>query len=307
MLPFPNFSFEAPDTLSDLVALAAAPNARIVAGGTDLLPSVKHRLFTPDVVVSLSRVGELRGIVDSDGELLIGAGTTLRDVARHGEVLGRYPALAEACRTVATSTIQGMATLGGNVMLDTRCLYYNQPAGWREAIGGCLKADGSVCHVAPNGRGCYAAQSADTVPVLWLYGARLRLASVGGTRDVALSDVFDVDGRTWLRIQPGEVLTHIVLPAAPAGTVVHRKLRARGAIDYALLLCAVHARPDGGARAVLSAIGPAPIEVEVDDAADLPEVGWKRAVPLRTHAWAPHWRKHMVRVELRRALSGTLH
>ena len=307
MLPFPSFSFEAPERLSDLVALAAQPGSRIVAGGTDLFPSVKHRLFTPDVVVSLRRVAAIREVHETEGELVIGAGATLREVSRRPEVLAGYPALAEACRTVATSTIQGMATLGGNVMLDTRCLYYNQPEGWRQAIGGCLKADGTVCHVAPNGRGCYAAQSADTVPVLWLYGARLRLASVRGTREVALSDVFDVDGRTWLRLERDEVLTHLVLPPPPAGTVVHRKLRARGAIDYALLLCAVHTRADGGARAVLSALGPAPIEVSVDDAADLAEAGWKRAMPMRTHAWAAHWRKHMVRVELRRALSGALH
>jgi 4-hydroxybenzoyl-CoA reductase subunit beta len=304
MLPFPSFSYEAPDTLDDLVALAAEPGARLIAGGTDLLPSMKHRLFRPGTLVSLGRVGALRGVCDSGGELSIAAGTTLREVARDPIVAARYPALRDAVRTIATSTIQAMATLGGNVMLDTRCLYYNQPEGWRDAIGGCLKADGQVCHVAPNGRGCYAAQSSDSIPVLWLYGAELELVSTGGTRRVAVRDLFDVDGRTWLKVQPGEVLTRVILPPPPEGVVVHRKLRARGAIDYGLLLTAVHLRPDGGARAVIGAVAPHPIEVDVADVAELAQAGWKAAVPMTTHAWPAHWRKHMVRVELARAAAS---
>jgi 4-hydroxybenzoyl-CoA reductase subunit beta len=302
MLPFPAFAYEAPDRLEDALAIAAAPDSRIIAGGTDLLPSLKHRLFAPDTLLSLRRITGLSEITPTaDGGLAIGAMATLREVRRSARIVERYPALAEACRTIATGTIQAMGTLGGNVMLDTRCLFYNQPAGWRESIGGCLKAEGRVCHVAPKGRGCYAAHSSDTIPALWLYGASVELASQAGTRTVAIADLYDEDGRTWLRIQPGEILTRILLPP-PAAPVVHRKLRLRGAIDYGLLLVAVQ-RTGTGARAVLSAIGPQPILVSAPASADLPEVAYRAAKPLSTHAIASVWRKQMVRVEVKRALA----
>jgi len=302
MLPFPSFTYEAPETLDDAIALATSEDVRVVAGGTDLLPSIKHRLFTPKTLLSLRKLTDLRAISTYDSGLHIGATATLMDVRRHPVVQAKYPALAAACQTIATATIQNMGTLGGNIMLDTRCLFYNQPAGWREAINGCLKAEGSKCHVAPRGTGCYAAHSADTIPALWLYGARIALASPSGTREVLLSDLYDTDGRTWLKIQPGELLTHIIIPP-PATPVVHRKLRIRGAIDYGLLLVAVQRQGDG-ARAVVSAIGPRPIEVSVDNADDLPDATWKKSSPLPTHAIAAPWRKHMVRIEVRRALQA---
>jgi 4-hydroxybenzoyl-CoA reductase subunit beta len=265
------------------------------------LPSLKHRLLQPAPLVSVAGVDALTGIRAEGAGLSIGAATTLREVANDPRVAARYPALADACTTIATHTIQAMGTIGGNVLLDTRCVYYNQPAGWRDALGGCLKAEGTVCHVARAGRGCYAAVSGDTVPVLWLLGAELELASVQGTRHLLLRDLFTDDGRTWLRIEPGEVLVRIHVPA-PAAPIVHRKLRARGSIDYPLLLVAVQ-REGRGARAVLSALGPSPIEVQADDADDLPEIAWRAAHPLPTHLWSTTWRKHMVRVEVRRALA----
>lgn len=300
MLPLPTFALEAPDRLDQALALLAEPDAMPIAGGTDALPSMKHRLFEPRLVVSLRRLAELRIVeATADGGLSIGAGVTLRDVTRHPEIRSRWPALAAAAATIATPTIQNMGTLGGNVMLDTRCMYYNQPAGWRHALGYCLKREGTVCHVAPKGKGCYAAHSADTVPALWLYGARVEFASPRGTRQVALADLYDEDGRTWVRYQRGELLTRVILPP-PDGVVGHRKLRTRQAIDYAWGLIAVQRPAEGPLRAVISAIGPRPIAVEGTSAMELAEAAFKSTQPLTTHLLPPPYRKRMVRVEVRR-------
>ncbi len=299
MLPLPRFALQCPESLGELLPLAAEPGAKLLAGGTDLLPSLKHRLLSADVLVSLSRV-PLSGITQTDAGLRIGAGTTLIDVALNEVVQADYPALAAACKTVATSTIQAMGTLGGNIMLDVRCIYFNQPDTWRDSIGGCLKCEGSVCHVARTGSGCYAAHSADTVPALWLLGAQLELQSTSGVRQLALSDLYKEDGIDRLSIAPGEVLTAITLPK-PTGTTVHRKLRLRGAIDYAALLVAVRRQGDG-AQAVISAIGPQPIAVSAESADDLTELAWDAAKPLNTHAISTAWRRQMVRVEVSRAL-----
>lgn len=295
MLPFAPFSLETPDTWAMCHDLLVSPGALLVAGGTDLLPSMKHRLFRPEVLVSMRRLPDLRAVTElPDGGVALGAGLTLREVARITR--DRWPALAAACRTVATPTIQETATLGGNVMLDTRCVYYNQPEGWRAGIGGCLKCDGAVCHVAPRGKGCYAAHSADTIPALWMYHARVELRYNGDTRNVSIADLYRDDGIAWHGVRRGEVVSRVILPPA-GGAVVHRKLRTRQAIDYGLLLVAVG---DGGTRAVISAVGPRPIEVHAPVGA-LAQAAFEAVQPLGTHLPPATWRKKMVRVEVERA------
>jgi 4-hydroxybenzoyl-CoA reductase subunit beta len=194
-----------------------------------------------------------------------------------------------------------MGTLAGNVLLDTRCLYYNQPEGWRRALGGCLKCEGSVCHVAPRGRGCYAVHAADTVPSLLLYGASLRVVGPAGERVLPLAQLYGDDGLRPHGLARGEVLLRVELPAH-AARVVHRKLRLRGSIDYAQLLTAV-SRDDAGWHAVISAVGPQPIRVSAADPGSLVEAAWSAAQPLATHAAAATWRKRMIRVEVGRAVA----
>lgn len=301
MLPLPRTTYEAPDTVAEAVLLAAEPGARVLAGGTDLLPSMKHRLFQPSVLVSTRRLVDLHRLGSlSGGGLSIGATITLRELARNADILSSYPALAAACRSVATPTIQGMATLGGNLMLDTRCVYYNQPAGWRAALGGCLKCEGAICHVAPKGKGCYAAHSADTVPVLSLLGANAVFATRAGRLTVPVSNLYGADGRDWVRAPAGALLTHVELPP-PGAPIAFRKLRQRAAIDYGLLLTAVQRREDGF-YAVISAIGPSPIAVSAPTAEALIDAAHQAVQPLATHLPSVTWRKKMVRIEVRRAL-----
>jgi 4-hydroxybenzoyl-CoA reductase subunit beta len=302
MLPLPPFRWEAPDQLSQLAALASTPGARLVSGGTDLLPSMKHRLFRPDVLVSTRRVPELRQVTARpDGSLSLGASLTLRELAALPELRASFPALAAAMGTVATPTIQAMATLGGNLMLDTRCMYYNQPAGWRAALGGCLKCEGTLCHVAPRGTGCYAAHSADTVPVLMLLGAKAVFETPAGPLTRLVGELQAADGRDGPPVPVGAVLTRLELPA-PTRPVAYRKLRERGAIDYPLLLTAV--APTGtGWEAVISAVGPRPITVIADTREGLADAVHRAVQPLPTHQQASTWRKRMLRVEVSRALA----
>jgi 4-hydroxybenzoyl-CoA reductase subunit beta len=278
---------------------------------------MKQGLLDPVTLVALAGVAELGGLRVIDNGLRIGAMTSLRQVAEHPHVQARFPALARAARGVATSTIQRMGTLGGNLMLDTRCRFYNQSTFGRRALdtqaGGCLKcSDQGACHVAPKGQGCYAAHSADTVPVLWLLDARVELASADGTRTVPVARLYDsADGRWWLRTRAGEILVAVHLPR-PTGAVVQRKLRSRGAIDYPLLLTAVRVDDQGGG-VVISSVGPAPQEIpgvsgliaerRFDEVAQLAS---KAVQPLATHVRPAWWRKRMVRVEVKRALDEAL-
>lgn len=321
MLPLPDFDLHRPQTLPEALRLRAAlPKARILAGGTDLIPSMKQGLFTPQDVLHIAGLAELKGItVNADG-IRVGALTSLTEMRRDARLATLVPGLVAACKSVATPTLQNMATLGGNLLLDTRCRFYNQSQFWREALGGanakpatgCLKCDSAgICHIAPKGKGCYAAHSADTVPTLILLGAQAELASVRGTRRLAVEALYGEDGREAapdrsprLLIAGDEVLVAVHIPT-PTGPTVHRKVRARAAIDYPMLLVAASAE-----GVVLSSLGPRPqrvtgiqgsmLDADIDAVA---QAAFSQAFPLATHVWASTWRKKMVRVEVRRALA----
>lgn len=269
MLRLPAADVLAPTTLEEAISLLADPGARLVAGGTDLLPNLKHRLERPARLVSLHRVRELGRIErdEAEGVLRLGAGVTLARVAADPDVREAAPMLAEAARAVAGPQIRNQATLGGNLNLDTRCRYVNQTEFWRSAIGGCLKAEGDVCHVVPGGRKCVAALSSDCAPALIALDARITLASAGGTRQLALAEYYRADGlRNTVRAS-GEILTDIrvPLPTRPRRTA-YVKWRVRGSIDFPLVSVALRfdladETSIAGARVVAGVLGARPREV----------------------------------------------
>jgi len=249
MLRLPAFELVEPTTVDEVLALLEEHegDAMLIAGGTDLLPNMKHGLFEPKLVVSLMQVQELVGVRDDGaGGLAIGAMTTIADVASNPLVNERAPALAQATSLIAGPQLRTMGTLGGNVMLDTRCQWYNQTYFWREALGFCLKKDGTACHVVEGGQKCVAAASNDSAPALMSLGARLTFRSRSEERDVGIGELWKPDGIWNKKAAANEVLTEIRVPAQAAG---HRgaygKLRDRGSIDFPLFGVAVRLDLDG--------------------------------------------------------------
>jgi 4-hydroxybenzoyl-CoA reductase subunit beta len=299
MLPYPSFDVLTPSTIAEAVRDKTSPNSLFIAGGTDLGPSLKHRLFKPKVIISLHKIEALKEVFIQDKELHVGAMCSLISLQRNPLVKDYLPVLSGALSQIGTHTIQNMGTIGGNVMLDTRCLFYNQPEGWRKSINGCLKADGSTCHVVPKATACYAAHSADSVPLLWLMGAKLSFHGTGGSRIIPLDKLYGPDGRTWLKKADGLLLEKIIIPLSDA-KLAHRKTRLRASIDYAQLLVAVRKDGDKG-WAVISAVSPQPVMVQ-SNVEELPEAAYRAVQPLKTHAPLPIWRRHMIRIEVKRAL-----
>ncbi|MEM8711809.1 MAG: FAD binding domain-containing protein [Planctomycetota bacterium] len=243
MLRLPKFRLEEPTTVAEATSLMAehGENAMVVAGGTDLWPNMKHRLFEPDVVVSLGRIDEMRAIEAlDDGGLRIGATVTLAEMASSEAVQERAPALAQAASLVAGPQLRTMGTAGGNVMLDTRCQWYNQTHFWRKSLGYCLKKDGTACHVVAGGRKCVAAASNDTAPTLMTLNASATFVTSEGTREVKIDELWKADGIWNKAADRQEILTSLHVPGQAKG---HRgaygKLRDRGSIDYPLFGCAV--------------------------------------------------------------------
>jgi 4-hydroxybenzoyl-CoA reductase subunit beta len=317
-MSLPAFQFLRPRSSAEAVQMLAdyAPDVQILAGGTDLVPSLKQQLFAPRHLVDLSGIRELRSIVPLDAGLSIGAMATLTEVERSREIAARYPVLHEAAKTVASPVLRNMGTIGGNICLDTRCLWYNQSLAWRKSCGFCIKKDGDLCHVAPGGSKCWAAFSADTPPALLCLEAEIEIASVRGTRRIPLAEFYTNDGMNRMKLGKDELLTRVILPARTAGWHgTYRKLRVRGSIDYPLAGVAVAMKANGSvteARVAITGVNPAPLLVRADAlrgqhfsdelAAQVADAAARTAKPLTTSALTPEYRREMVRVFTRRAL-----
>jgi 4-hydroxybenzoyl-CoA reductase subunit beta len=297
-----------------------AGDAMLIAGGTDLVPNMKHRLFEPGHLIALKGVRDMRGISREDGHLRIGAAETLTSVSRDSAVREHFPALADAASHVAGPQLRNAGTIGGNVCLETRCTYYNQTAFWREALGYCLKKDGDVCHVTRVGKKCVAAHSADTPPVLMTLDATVVLVGSEGQRTVPVRDFFVADGIVNTVRAPGEIVTEIRIPMTSASRrQAYAKLRQRRAIDFPLLTVAIAADLDDddtvrSIEGVVTALGSRPrILTGWEDLAagralddetveELAERAHKQCHPLENIIVDPEWRRAMVPVFVRRAL-----
>ena len=325
MLTLPRFEWVAPRSVDELLEhLAAHPaDSLVVAGGTDAVPNLKHRLHEPRYLVHIGRVEELRFVRDDDQGLHLGPRITLAQLTREPAVARDFPALARAAGLVAGPQLRNMGTLGGNLCLDTRCTYYNQTRFWREALGFCLKKDGVHCHVVPQGKRCVAAHSSDTAPVLIALEAEVEIASRAGRRAVSAEDFFVADGVHNNVLEPGEIVIRISLPARSRGLKTgYQKLRPRAAIDFPMLSIAFAARMRGEvcerARLVVGALAAKPRTVAgldplvagraLDDAAieTLARTAYAQCKPVINIAYDHDWRHEMVPVFVRRAVREAL-
>jgi len=312
-MAFSNFKLLRPRTSPDALALLSEHRAevRVLAGGTDLLPSMRQRLFEPQYVMDLRLLSDLKGIRETEHGVEIGALTTLREIEGSKLLQRDYPVLVEAAKTVASPLIRNMSTIGGNICLDTRCLWYNQSLAWRKSCGFCIKKDGDLCHVAPGGAKCWATFSGDTPPALLCLDAQIEIASASSTRRIPLRDFYTGEGDAYRNLQPEELVTRVFLPRASAGyRGAYRKLRVRGSIDYPLAGVAVALKKTNGhiedLRIGLTAVNPAPILVNVGSlkeevfgkelAEAAGELAARTAKPLTTSALTPEYRREMIRV-----------
>jgi len=312
MMRLPYFRFHAPENIEEAVNILAGegPDAMILAGGTDLLPNMKRGQQTPKHLVTLRNINSLNNIRNGSG-LTIGAGISLTALLEDETVRDSYTALWQAAKLVATPQLRNMATLGGNICLDTRCNFYNQNEQWRKAINYCLKKDGEICWVATSSKTCLAVSSTDTAPALIALGAKIRLVSAAGERVLDLHDFYKDDGADYMQRRPDEILTEVILEPASGWRSTYWKLRRRGAFDFPVLsvAAAVKLMDDGtveDARFVLGAVASKPImstgaadrligEKITDEVIE--EIGFivmKDARPVNNTDLAPPWRKKVI-------------
>lgn len=321
MMRLPLFEFRAPATVAEAGRIldGEGPQAMLIAGGTDLLPNMKRRQQVPRTLLALRQIESLKTIRHDSSSWRIGPCVTLSEIADDSRFRNGLTGLVQAASQVATPLIRNMATLGGNLCLDTRCNYYDQNYEWRKAIHFCLKKDGDICWVAPGSSKCMAVSSTDMAPALMALGARIRLISLREEREIALPDLYENDGMNYLRRRPNEILTEVRLELEHGWRSTYWKLRRRGSFDFSVLAVAAAARISGqgvveDARIVLGAVASRPlVSVEASrsllgralDAQSITEaasLASRIAKPLDNTDFDMTWRKRVTSVLVSNAL-----
>ena len=312
------FELARPSSIADAAKLLAQPGARIIAGGTDLVPNLRRGLEQPSTLVDVSGIAAMATLDLNAQPRVVGAAVTLAALIAEPRIANEYPALAQAAAAVAAPAHRNAATVGGNLCVDTRCVFYNQSAWWRAANDFCLKRGGDTCHVAPQGARCHAAFSGDIAPALIALDADVDVLSATGTRRVPLANLYRDDGAAHLVLARDEILCAVLLPPAVAGSASgYRKARVRGGMDFPLAGVAMALTRDGARiarlRVALTGTNSHPLLLEgtdrlvgqaVDEATltALGKLVAKQVSPMRTTATASNYRRQVASVLAQRLL-----
>jgi 4-hydroxybenzoyl-CoA reductase subunit beta len=300
-MKLPKFLYFRPKTIEEALATFTAydGNAVYLAGGTDLIPRMKLKLKKPTAVIDLKGIGELKNVRLEDHKVVIGPLVTLFELSKTPMIKERFPALFEALMSTSCETLQMRGTIGGNILQDTRCLFYNQSEFWRKAKGACLKTAGERCHVT-GAKECLSNYMSDTAPALLSLEASLKLIGIEGEREIPLKEIFTGNGIFPLSLRPGEILYQISIPNEPTKGG-YEKLRLRGSIDYPLLGIALSGSAEK-VKVAIGGIGPAP-KVWEGKLEDLPSSMEKLSQEIKAIANTildPLYRRHMIPVLSRR-------
>jgi 4-hydroxybenzoyl-CoA reductase subunit beta len=302
----PEFEFMQPQTIEEALEIfKTKPQSRFCAGGTDLVVNMRRGLVDLETLIDLTSISGLKNIEFDQEGLHIGAGVSLRTLAENRQIAAAFRAIAEAACSVAGPNHRETATVGGNLCLDTRCLYLNQSHWWRKSNDYCLKYKGDICHVAPNGNRCRAAFSGDLAPALLIYDAQVDLIGPEGSRRIPLKALYKEDGADHLLLRAGEILVAIFVPSNQARSA-YEKIRVRGAVDFPLAGVAVSCEDIGEVRhsfkLAFTGTNSMPIMVDVPDFSIgkidgdayfevMGKLVQKTVSPQRTSTIAPHYRR----------------
>ncbi len=321
------FDYVKPATIAEAVAARARhPRSQLVAGGTDLVVNIRRSIVTPPTLIDVSGIAELHAITCTPEKLELGASVTLAEIAAHAGVLAHFPGIAQAAGSIAGPTHRQMGTVGGNLCLDTRCIFYNQSQWWRAANNHCLKTTGEMCHVAPKSRGvCFATFSGDLAPALLTLGAEVDLVGPAAARTIPLEALYigharhdgsaEGDGKNFLALRPGEMVTAVRASRDASTRSGYDKLRIRRSIEYPVTGVAVSLRRDGDRLAALSVAitgtNPRPVLLKGTDAlcggdlddrvlSGIDELVRDQVMSMKTTFTPGHYRRRMASVLARR-------
>ena len=315
----PRFEYVEPKTLKEASKLLASDKGSLLlAGGTDLIVNMKHRVIQPKQVINLKAIPKLDHITAGKDGLRIGALSTLHDIASSPVIKERWTVLGQAAREVGAYAHQSMGTIGGNLCQGNRCRFYNQSSFWRGVRPPCFKTGGKLCYVVPKSKECHSAYCGDLAPVLIALGAQIKILGPEGERSLPLKKLYTHNGKKPLSLKKGEILKEILLPPT-SGKTLYLKWRLRDSLEFPIVSLALHMEKDRRGwikktRIVFSAVGGGPVEAVLTEKMlknslldeQMIEKASDQAVkeisPMRTSIHSPAYKRKMAGVLLRQGL-----
>lgn len=314
----PRFQYVEPKSIQEATSiLYDDPTAKILAGGTDLLVNMKHRVETPSVVVNIKKISGLDTVQHESGAIRIGALTSLKNLSTDPFIAERLPALAWAASSVGSYHHQTMGTIGGNICQQNRCKFYNQSKWWRSSRPPCFKAGGDICHVVNKKGICYSSYCGDLAPVLLILNARVSIQSHTETREISIESLFSEDGKSPLNLERGEILTEVIIPDdAKNGSSSYTKFANRGSIDFPIVGMAFWASMEKkDFRVAFTAVDRKPIraknienflngkDLNEEVVEELYGLIPREATPVKTSIYSPSYKRRIMGLLLRRMIN----
>ncbi len=296
----PEFEYKRPESLEEFLHLLSdyKGDAMILAGGTDLLPRIKMGLEKRDLIIDIKDIEGLSYVKDEGENVRIGALTIIYEIIKSKIIKDKYPALHEAATLTASENLQQRGTIGGNILQDTRCLYYNKPETWRRSFNPCFKTGGDICNAARGGKKCFAVYCGDLAPALISLGASVCLLGKKGEKEMPLKDIFSGDGKSPFSLSSDELVKDIIIPSDKMRGG-YEKLRMRKSIDYPVVNIALSMGAGDKGRLVVGSAGANPLIFDFSSPEKLRQIPEKAQNDMSTvnnMYLSPLYRKNMVRV-----------
>lgn len=290
-----------PKSLDEALQFAEKlPEFKFMAGGTDIVPDWNHGHDLPTHVIDISDITSLSEVCQEGEMIRIGSMVRLSDLPSQSLIGDNFPVLIQAAQTVGSPLIRQMATLGGNVLCENRCIFFNQSEFWRAAIGYCLKCDGDICIAAGTSKACYSEFVSDTAPALICLNAQVEILNPRGLRRQKLEEIYTFEGVNPRNLGPDDILTAFLIPVAHS-QAIFKKLRQRESLEFAALNTAMSLDSDGNIKIVVGGVDPGPVIVEGhrdDPREELIRQAWKKSRAIENNLMGRKYRKEMIKVYL---------
>ena len=295
-----------PGSIQEALAMADEfeNDFRFLAGGTDVMVNRWQGNENSSCLIDLSGIYELKQVVKLDNYLSIGSLVKLEELKFHSSIVTEFPALIEAADAVGSPLIRKSATLGGNILCENRCIYYNQSEWWRDAVGFCLKCEGNICIATGSKKHCYSEFVSDTAPALISMDALVEVLDKKGERKMKLEEIYTGEGVQPRNLDKTAIIKSILLPLNQEFRSVFNKLRQRESMDFTSLTTAVSVNKNGKVKIVLGGVDPKPVVVEGTNKSDREELikqALKGSRAIDNEMFSRNYRREMIHVFLRRS------
>ncbi|MCB0802523.1 MAG: FAD binding domain-containing protein [Flavobacteriales bacterium] len=279
---------------------------KYLAGGTDVMVNRFQGNEESSCLIDLTKIESLKGISKEGETLRIGALEILEDLKLNTFIKEEFPLLIEAALAVGSPLLRKTATLGGNLLCENRCLFYNQSEWWRESVGYCLKCEGDICIATQGKNACFSELVSDTAPALIAMDAQVELIDIDGITRIKVEDIYSGDGVYPRNLTDTAILTAIILPLNRAFRGSFHKLRERESLEFTSLTSAVAVDKNGKLKIALSGVDPKAIVVEgtvESDKAELIKQAVKGSRAVDNDMYSRKYRREMISVFLNRSFN----